>query len=58
MSLHAGAAKLLFVYDAGHNIEVDQPERFVALIRDFFSRGEAFIVNPGDALAGVEARTI
>lgn len=48
-------AKLLFVYDAGHNIEVDQPERFVALIRDFLSRGEAFIVNPGDEMAGVGA---
>ena len=46
-------AKLLYVYDAGHNIEVDQPQRFVSLIRDFLSRGEAFIVNPGDALAGV-----
>ena len=47
-------AKLLYVYDAGHNIEVDQPERFVALIRDFFSRGEAFIVNPGDEMGGVK----
>ena len=50
-------AKLLYVYDAGHNIEVDQPERFVALIRDFFSRGEAFIVNPGDELGGVKAQS-
>lgn len=48
-------AKLLYVYDAGHNIEVDQPERFVSLICDFLSRGEAFIVNPGDALAGVRS---
>ena len=48
-------AKLVYVYDAGHNIEVDQPERFVALVRDFFSRGEAFIVNPGDEQAGVLA---
>jgi len=46
-------AKLLYIYDAGHNIEVDQPDRFVALIRDFLFRGEAFIVNPGDELAGV-----
>ena len=50
-------AKLVYVYDAGHNIEVDQPERFVALVRDFFSRGEAFIVNPGDERAGVTATT-
>jgi pimeloyl-ACP methyl ester carboxylesterase len=48
-------AKLVYVYDAGHNIEVDQPERFVDLIRDFLTRGEAFIVNPGDAVAGVGA---
>jgi pimeloyl-ACP methyl ester carboxylesterase len=50
-------AKLLYVYDAGHNIEVDQPERFVSLIRDFLSRGEAFIVNPGDDMAGVGAQS-
>ena len=49
-------AKLLYVYDSGHNIEVDQPERFVDLIRDILTRGEAFIVYPGDALAGVEAQ--
>jgi len=48
-------AKLVYVYDAGHNIEVDQPERFVSLIRDFLMRGEAFIVNPGDELAGFQA---
>ena len=48
-------AKLVYVYDAGHNIEVDQPQRFVSLVRDFLTRGEAFIVNPGDQLAGVQA---
>ena len=48
-------AKLVYVYDAGHNIEVDQPEKFVSLIRDFLMRGEAFIVNPGDELAGFQA---
>lgn len=50
-------AKLLYVYDAGHNIEVDQPERFVSLVRDFLSRGESFIVNPGDEMAGVGAQS-
>ena len=50
-------AKLVYVYDAGHNVEVDQPQRFVALVRDFFTRGEAFIVNPGDEQAGVTAAT-
>ncbi|MEE8334288.1 MAG: alpha/beta hydrolase [Alphaproteobacteria bacterium] len=51
-------AKLIYVFDAGHNIEVDQPERFVALIRDFFTRGEAFIVNPGDDVAGVGSAAV
>lgn len=39
--------------NAGHNIEVDQAERFVSLIRDFLSGGDAFIVDPGDEVAGV-----
>ena len=41
-------AKLVYVFDAGHNIEVDQPDRFVDLVLDFLLRGEAFIVNPGN----------
>lgn len=41
-------AKLVYVYDAGHSIEVDQPDRFVDLVEDFLLRGEAFIVNPGN----------
>ena len=44
---------MIYVFDAGHDIEVDQPERFVALVRDFFARGEEFIVNPGDEAAGI-----
>jgi pimeloyl-ACP methyl ester carboxylesterase len=51
-------AKLVYVFDAGHNIEVDQPERFVALVRDFFARGEAFIVNPGDEAAAAEGAPV
>jgi pimeloyl-ACP methyl ester carboxylesterase len=35
---------LAFVYDAAHVIEVDQPERFVRVVRDFLTRGEAFII--------------
>ena len=38
---------LLYVYDAAHAIDVDQPQPFVRLVRDFFERGEAFIVNRG-----------
>lgn len=35
---------LIYMYDARHMIQVDQPERLVRLVRDFFDRGEAFIV--------------
>ncbi len=38
-------AFLVYVYDAAHNIEVDQPERFAALVGDFLRRGEVFLVN-------------
>lgn len=38
---------LIFLYDAGHVPEVDQPERFTRLVSDFLSRGEAFLVNWG-----------
>ncbi len=36
---------LTFVYDAAHAIEVDQPLRFVRVVRDFLTRGEAFIIH-------------
>ncbi len=36
-------SRLVFVEDAGHLIEIDQPERYVSLVRDFLNRGEAFI---------------
>lgn len=40
----------VYVYDAAHAIDVDQPERFVALLGDFLARGEAFIVSqPGQS---------
>lgn len=38
---------LIYVYDAAHAVEVDQPEFFVGLVTDFFARGEAFLVKPG-----------
>ena len=40
---------LTYVYDAAHNIETDQPERFAGLVADFLERGIAFIVNPGSS---------
>jgi len=47
-------SNLIYVYDAGHLIEMDQPKRFVDLVHDFLTRSEAFIVNPGDAALGME----
>ena len=39
------SAFLVYVYDAAHNIEIDQPERFATLTGDFLKRGQAFLVN-------------
>lgn len=38
-------AFLIYVYDAAHSIETDQPERFANLVGDFLHRGETFLVN-------------
>jgi pimeloyl-ACP methyl ester carboxylesterase len=32
-------SRLVFVEDAGHLIEIDQPERFLSLVREFLGRG-------------------
>lgn len=42
-------AFLIYIYDAAHGIEIDQPERYVELVTDFLVRGEAFLVNPGNS---------
>lgn len=42
---------LLYVYDAAHAIDWDQPERFATLVDDFMSRGEAFIVHRSEDAA-------
>jgi pimeloyl-ACP methyl ester carboxylesterase len=42
-------AHLVYLYDAAHALEIDQPERFTNLVADFFRRGEAFIVNSAKA---------
>ncbi len=41
-------AYLMYVYEAAHNIEIDQPERFDRVVGEFLKRGEAFIINFGD----------
>ncbi len=38
---------LIYVYDAAHSMETDQPARFAHLVADFMERAEAFLVNQG-----------
>jgi len=38
---------LIYVYDAAHAIDSDQPDHFVRLVDGFFSLGETFIVARG-----------
>jgi pimeloyl-ACP methyl ester carboxylesterase len=38
-------AFLVYVWDAAHNIEVDQPGRMLALVQSFLERSDAFVVN-------------
>lgn len=44
-------SQLLYIYDAAHAMEIDQPDRVATVVADFLARGEAFIVNNG-AVAG------
>ena len=41
----------VFVYDAAHSIEVDQPDRVFRLWREFLSRGPGFVLNRGEQAA-------
>jgi pimeloyl-ACP methyl ester carboxylesterase len=41
-------AFLVYVWQAGHDIEVDAPERVLALVRDFLGRSDSFMVNRGN----------
>jgi pimeloyl-ACP methyl ester carboxylesterase len=43
------SSHLTYMYDAAHAIEIDQPERMLRLVKSFLERGEAYIVNFGDA---------
>ncbi|HVQ61117.1 MAG TPA: alpha/beta hydrolase [Burkholderiales bacterium] len=40
-------AYLVYVWDAAHSIEVDQPERMLAVLTSFLERSEGFMVNWG-----------
>jgi pimeloyl-ACP methyl ester carboxylesterase len=41
---------IMFVYDAGHEIEGDRPEAFVAVVEDFLDRKAGFLVNAKSGL--------
>jgi pimeloyl-ACP methyl ester carboxylesterase len=41
-------AFLVYVWQAGHDLEADQPERVAALVRDFLERSDSFMVNRGN----------
>jgi pimeloyl-ACP methyl ester carboxylesterase len=40
-------AYLVYIWDAAHSIEVDQPERMLAVLTSFLQRSEGFVVNWG-----------
>lgn len=42
---------LVYIFDAAHAIEVDQPAMFSGVVGDFLARGQAFLVNPGTGAA-------
>lgn len=41
----------VFVFDAAHSIEIDQPERVSRLWQDFLERGQGFVLNQGKTAA-------
>jgi len=43
---------LVYLWDAGHGIEADQPERTLSVIESFLARSEAFVVNWGTSARG------
>lgn len=43
---------LLYVWDAGHTIDLDQPERMLRAVESFLQRSDAFIVNWETAAIG------
>jgi pimeloyl-ACP methyl ester carboxylesterase len=40
-------AFLVYIWEAGHDIEVDQPERVLGVVKEFLEHSEAFMVNRG-----------
>jgi pimeloyl-ACP methyl ester carboxylesterase len=40
-------AFLVYVWKAGHNLEMDQPGRVLGVVREFLAHSDAFMVNRG-----------
>ena len=40
-------AFLVYIWRAGHNLEMDQPERVLGVVREFLEHSDAFMVNRG-----------
>lgn len=47
---HMPNCHLVLVYDAGHALDMDRPEAFASVVRDFLQRHEGFIVTAQSAL--------
>ena len=47
-------SQLMYIYDAAHGLDIDQPERYGEIIEDFLIRGEAFIVKTSEASDATE----
>jgi pimeloyl-ACP methyl ester carboxylesterase len=45
-------AYLVYVWDAAHAIQIDQPQRMLEVVESFLQRGDAFIVNWNTAAVG------
>ncbi len=45
-------AYLIYIWDASHAIEIDQPERMLGVVESFLKRSDAFIVNWETAAVG------
>lgn len=48
----------IYIYDAAHLVDIDQPERFARVIADFLRRGIVFLVNQGEVKLGSDQASI
>lgn len=51
LKAHIAGSHLAYIYDAGHVVNSDQPDRMQRIVASFLERGEAYIVNWGSSAA-------